>query len=271
MPFTMNGVGTSVCSSRGDIGWGSSDAMECFVVFFLPIVPYRAMHTFDWNGEQYRHIPIQWSLDLAVRTFVKPWSWAAIIAGVVLAVIGFVESGKNTSMTLALLAAGVAFVAFGVLGLVALHLTDQRNKAIRRVLGGVTIGNCDPANLTGELRENLTGNTQTLYGTATYADAVEKLLKKGSYAQAMWAARMTVLVEDPNEGEALTNLILADPDVAAAVEVVRTKPVQWADVMLSADERATAAEPADVEVVDEEPKERDRRPRKPTRRDDEDY
>src|SRR5262245_50976922 len=114
MPFTMNGIGTSVCCSRGDIGWGSSDAMEGLVVFFMPVVPYRAMHTFDWNGEQYRHIPIRWSPGLVLRTFAKPWSWGVIAIGAVLLLIGFLEMNKGRPSAVPLLGAGGVLAAAGV-------------------------------------------------------------------------------------------------------------------------------------------------------------
>lgn len=233
MPFTMNGVGTSVTGSRGDIGWGSHDAMECFVVFFMPIFPYKAMHTFDWQGGQYRAIPIRWSWDLTLRTYVKPWSWGLIALGGLFLLFSAFELNKGRPHTLAFLAAGLVLVGLGALGLVLLHLTDRRTKAIRRVIGGLTIGTCDPANLKGDILEQMTANTQVKYGTDSFAAAVEGQLKKGAFAEAMWAARMTVAVEDRREGERLTDLVLSDPRVAEAVEEVRRKPDCWVKVMLT--------------------------------------
>src|SRR5262245_42463778 len=133
MPFTMNGIGTSVCGSRGDVGWGSHDAMECFVVFFMPIIPYKAMHTFDWQGEQYRAIPIRWSWGLTLRTFAKPWSWGVGLVGCLLLFFSLIEFTKGRPLAMAFLAAGLPLVGLGILGLVLLHFTDRRNKAIRRV------------------------------------------------------------------------------------------------------------------------------------------
>jgi hypothetical protein len=270
MPFTVNGIGTTVCRSRGDVGWGSSDAMECLVVFFMPIVPYRAMHTFDWSGEQYRHIPSRWSWDLTLRTFARPWSWGAIALAAILALIGFLEINKARSPGVPLVLAGLLLAAAGAGGLALLHLTERRNKAIRRVIGGITIGTCDPANLTGKLLEQMAGNPQAVYGTATFADAVEKLLAKGSFAQAMWAARLAVAVEDEREGERLTDVVLADPEVQEAIEEVRRDPNSWAKVMLSTEERETPGDRVEeVERIDEKDERKMRPRRRP--RDDEDY
>ena len=75
MPMTVNGFGTSVCGGRGNVGWGSFDAMEWLVAAYLPVIPVKAVHTFDWQGEQYRMIPIRWSFDLVLRTFFSRWAW----------------------------------------------------------------------------------------------------------------------------------------------------------------------------------------------------
>jgi hypothetical protein len=248
MPFSMNGVGTAVSGSRGDIGWGSHDAMECFVIFFMPIFPYKAMHTFDWQGNQYRLIPIRWSLDLVLRTYVKPWSWGLFLLGGIFLLVAYFEFDKGRPTAAAFLAAGLALAGLAGLGWVLLHHTDRRNKAIRRMIAGITIGTCDPANLKGDLLKQMTGDPKILYGADSFAAAVEPQLAKGALAQAMWAARMTVAVEDRREGERLTDLVLAHPGVAEAIEAVRRKPDDWVRVMLTAEEARRVEEERRLDV-----------------------
>ena len=81
MPFTVNGFGTSLCGSRGDVGWGSHDGVEWLVAFYMPLVPLKSVHTFDWQGNQYRAIPIAPSFDLTARTFLGRWAWGMGILG----------------------------------------------------------------------------------------------------------------------------------------------------------------------------------------------
>jgi hypothetical protein len=87
MPGTINGIGTCLCGGRGHVSWQPRgrfdlgrdatdyDALECFCVAFLPIVPYRALHAFGRTGSgtgyTYRRVPIRWSLSLLVRTFPR--------------------------------------------------------------------------------------------------------------------------------------------------------------------------------------------------------
>lgn len=276
MPMTVNGFGTSVCGGRGDIGWGAYDAMEWLTAFYMPLVPLKAVHTFDWNGSEYRMVPIRWSGDLVLRTFVNRWVWGVGFLGSILLLIAFLEIDKR-GVNLLLFTLGPLLLLLAVGGGLFLRVSDERNKKIRRVLGGMTIGNCDPAHLTDALLDDMAGEPRLAYGTDTFADAVEPLLEQGSYARAMWAARVCKALEDDAEGEALTDRILNDPDVADALEVVRGKPAAWAEVMQSAQDRRAAADEeddlADVEAVEEDDRpatrRRDDQRRVRPRRDDE--
>lgn len=266
MPMTVNGFGTSVCGGRGDVGWGSCDAMEWLTAFYMPLIPIKAVHTFDWNGNQYRMIPIRWSGDLVCRTFFSRWLWGIGGIGVILGIIFFAELNKRGANPF-LLVAAVGLVLLSVLIGLVLRWTDDRNQRIRRVLGAMTVGSCDPADLPDRLLDEMAGDPRLAYGTETFADAVEPLLQQGSYARAMWAARIATVLEDRAEGEALTNQILDDPDVRDAIEIVRQTPDRWAKVMQSsADHQPAAEEPVDVEEVDETPQ--DDRVRRRRRRDD---
>jgi hypothetical protein len=274
MPMTVNGFGTSVCGSRGDVGWGSFDAMEWLVALYMPLVPYKSVHTFDWNGQQYRAIPIRWSLDLAVRTFLGRWLWGVGIIGLIFLIPTFTDKSGLAPLWLLIC---LFLVGLAVLIGVILRLSDRRNQDIRRVLGASTIGHCDPAYMTDDMLEQMAGEPRLAYGTETFAEAAEVMLERGSYARAMWAARVCVVRENRQEGEALTNRILTDADVARALEEVRRDGARWAKVMLTPEERNP---PADQQPPDDadlplappaEEVERSRRRASRRRDEDEDY
>ena len=252
MPMTVNGFGTSVCGGRGNVGWGSFDAMEWLVAAYLPIVPVKAVHTFDWQGEQYRMIPIRWSFDLVLRTFFARWAWGLGIIALILVIAGFAES------SVLLFGIAGALVAIAALIGVLLRLSDRRNKSIRYVLGAATIGNCDPAHMQNGLLGEMKADTQVAYGTDSYAAASEKFHHERAYARAMWCARMAAALEDPREGERLTDALLTDPDVIDAIAHVRRDSGQWAERMClpEAADSAGAHEPPveDLPVVKDVPR-----------------
>jgi hypothetical protein len=245
MPFTVNGFGTSLCGSRGDVGWGSKDAMEWLVAFFMPVIPIKAVHTFDWNGNQYRAIPIKWSFDLMARTFLGRWAWGLGGVGALLLVFAFIDILNERSMGLGFLLAAVPLLGLAIVLFVGLRWTDARNKAIRRVLGGNTIGNCDPAHLPGDVLEKIAGEPRLAHGADTFADAAHAYFRRRCYARALWTARVCAALEDWADGEALTDMILEDPEVIAAIEEVRRNAQRWGP-LLFAEEAATADSPVDV-------------------------
>src|SRR5262245_10839853 len=83
MPASINGIGTSFCGYAAPIRWEKAgmmgggtedhDAMECFVVAFLPLIPMKAVHTFNWSGSQCRMIPLKRSGALLAAAMLRPW------------------------------------------------------------------------------------------------------------------------------------------------------------------------------------------------------
>jgi hypothetical protein len=229
MPYMVNGIGTSVCQSRGKVSWGGPadyDALECFVVLFLPIIPYKAIHTFGWNGDHYRAVPIRWSGELFVRTFVGYWLFVPCIVGVILGLVAFAERAGGMTM----LPIAVALVAVPALGWWLLAKTDTRNRNIRRVLGPHELGSSDPATWTNELLDSVR-TPRDMFGTASYAEAVERCLRAADYAGAMWAARLCVILEDTDNGQALTDTVLNHPAVEEALLKLRENPYAWGRLM----------------------------------------
>lgn len=240
MPYTVNGVGTHVCGSRGNVGFNSYDAMEWVVFFFMPVIPLKAYHTYDWNGDQFRYIPIKWSFDLVFRTFFTGWNWGLLCAGFLFAFIGAIMASKNEApaglmLLLSVLSFGACAMVF-----VVLRYTGERDRNIRRVLGPHPLGSVDLVLLPDDLVEQIAGDPKEHYGKSSYADAVPDLLEGGSYHQAMWAARLCAAVEDRRTGEELTDLILSDPDVRDALAAVKKDPNKWDRNMLSPEERRQA-------------------------------
>src|SRR4051812_32113183 len=140
MPQTINGIGTAVCKAGGDV-WGDSyDALECFVIAFLPIFPYAAYHTFGWNGTQYRRVPIRFRMGLVMQAYLRAWRWSLLLVpffAVLMALHG-------TLFEWAIAGGVVVFFGCVFAGMTwGLRLLERRTCDIRRVLGGHPLGSCD--------------------------------------------------------------------------------------------------------------------------------
>jgi hypothetical protein len=118
-----------------------------------------------------------------------------------------------------------------------LGVAEQRTCDIRRALGTHPLGSCDPVTLKGQAREAFAVPPGRRFGTLSYAEAVPLNLARGRYSEAMWAARLTAALEDPVYGEELTDQVLADPGMQAALDAVRRDRKCWGEVMMTDEER----------------------------------
>jgi hypothetical protein len=90
---TINGIGTSYCFARGSAGTGG-DALMCFVILYMPIVPLAAVHLFHeavksspllsavtgFSTRTFRTIPMRWfCASIAFTGWPSPsrsdWRW----------------------------------------------------------------------------------------------------------------------------------------------------------------------------------------------------
>src|ERR1043166_7045250 len=157
MPFTFNGIGTALSGYSAPIRWSKPsmlggqradhDAMECFVVFFLPLIPLRTVHTFGWSGNKYRVLPLRRSGRMLLHTYLRPL--ALLLAGVGIVMLGitlFVSIGEGLGKgtpIMAGLSVAVGAAGFGILRW--LRSRDNRTRDVRLVIGPHEAGSSDPA------------------------------------------------------------------------------------------------------------------------------
>jgi hypothetical protein len=207
MPQTVNGIGTTVYTCANDCGDGNYDAVEWFVFLFMPILPLTCLHTFDWNGNEFRRVRLKWSWRLVFRSFLSGWRGWFLFVGIFFLAIGvwmYFGGHRFDSLEIILPVAGTILLILGILGHLLLRYTGNRTRKIRTLLGRHTLGTADPA----MLRKGLDLSPQQMYGALTFAEAAEELLSQGRYPDAMWAARLCAAQEDRREGEQLTDRVL---------------------------------------------------------------
>src|SRR5712671_1395797 len=159
MPFTFNGIGTALRGYSSPIFWtkpgmlglgktADHDAMECFVLLYLPIVPLRAVHTFAWTGNRYRVLPLRGAGRLLLNLYGRVLAMSLMGAGLLSLIFAVTDafSGRHQGPK-AVEGVGVA-VLVGALGYGALRWLrsrDARTRDVRLVIGPHEAGSSDPA------------------------------------------------------------------------------------------------------------------------------
>ena len=257
MTWSINGCGTNIVPARSIVRWRRGwfvptdfDGVECFCLFYLPLIPYDAVHAYDWykatkdwnwrTGERddtdyCQSLEIRWDLDLVVRAFLRRWVGAAawMLCMFEIALVFGVVSGKvRLTEALGALCGLFPFALASLVVMAFLWISDQRRRRICRVLGPAEVYGGDPASWTSDRLERY-GTARGVFGTSNFTDAVIPLLHRREFARAMLAARLALRC-DPfgrDAGEALTDAVLAMPEVQQALSAVESDPANWHHAM----------------------------------------
>lgn len=224
------------------------DTVECFVLFSLPVFPFKAYHTFNWSGEAHEAVEIRRTKSLLLHAMLRPYCIAGMaIAGPLFGIFSLVvvtdlfkygvERAFNPHSFPIALASGIIMGAsIGIWRW--LRSSYRRNRDIRLVLGPHDLGSSDPAMWADQTLAAMKPSWQ-MFDTSSYHEGARKAFNNGRFAQAMLAARLSV-ANGENEGENRTDEILNDFHVRENLEALRKKP--WRRDELFPDDSLQAAD-----------------------------
>jgi hypothetical protein len=235
MPFTFNGIGTALRGYSSPISWtrpgrlglgqkADHDAMECFVLLYVPLIPLRAVHTFAWTGNRYRVLPLRGAGRLLLNVYGRLLAMALAVGGLwglLLAVTASISGERPLQQALPRVGVAVLICAMGFGLLRFLRSRDARTRDVRLVIGPHEAGSSDPALWSKEVLEKVK--------PVALSDA-QASLQGGRYAQAMMRARIAAAQGDP-EAERLTDEILAHPEIQAALPALRREPWRRGEIL----------------------------------------
>jgi hypothetical protein len=239
-----NGIGTWFCKAGFDAGWGWDDAVECAMFLYFPVWPHRLVHFREKPGgsfapDTYEAIPLRYSENVVRHVLIRRWLTGCVGLGVfLLLLLGFIiispptgDAAREWAVTKPILGVvAPCLVAIGLVGQRFLRPASRRQRDIRAVLGPHILGTSDPVSWVEQDLARIC-RPEVQCGTATYAEAVPKLLLEGWWTEAMWAARLAAALEDKVVGEQLTDEILQHAGTQAALGGFRSKPNSWQEVM----------------------------------------
>lgn len=223
MTYTINGIGTSFVGAS-KLHEGTYDAVEAFVIFFIPIVPYKTLHivgsTSNFMSTSYHTVPLRFSPRIAMKAVMRVWSILLIVAGVIfvgfaalLAANGLAEMVEKQSAGM-LLAACCIFVPFSaplLLGGLALFLywwMDRYDHTIKQIIGPHELGSADPYYWPEDVLQDTANEMLQSTGAASLAADADQAFRRGDLSLAMKQIRMAQRLEPQNNLATLFQQVL---------------------------------------------------------------
>lgn len=223
MTYTINGIGTSfVAASK--VHEGTYDAVEAFVIFFLPIVPYKTLHivgsSSNFMSTSYNVVQMRYSGRIALKAIMRLWSIVAIMAGVIFLIFaGMLAAGgikqmidnQNVGAALAGCCLFIPFSAPLVLGGFTFFLywwMDRYDHTIKTIIGVHELGSADPYYWPDDVLASVESAILQTTGMPNLAAGAEAAFRQGDLSFAMKQIRMAQRVEPQNNLDQLFQQVL---------------------------------------------------------------
>jgi len=231
MAYSVNGIGSDLLPARGLIDWedGSGrqyDAVEAFTILFLPLFPRRAVHVSVDNGVSYSAIPLQLTRSLVMEAWARRASLVGGVLTFVFTFMAFARTEDTGRVSLGFATVAILSAVTAVMARLWVGRREFRHRRIRLVLGPREDGSSDPASW-GPDRLDVVPDPRSLYDGPTYAGVAKSLMIAGRFPEAMWCARLAAARENVTEGEALTDMILANDRVFERLQRLEEDPSRW--------------------------------------------
>jgi hypothetical protein len=219
------------------VGWGADDAVVCFTLFFVPLIPLRSVHIWGekeaWVTTRASIIPIRWSGTLVAQVLIRGWTRvflaSSIFFGVFNGLLMALMSPKSPPhYAQAFWFIGVPSLVIWLIGSFWSSKRADRPSKIRILLGPHSFGTSDPATwLDDTVARSIISSLEESLGAESFSQAAEQFLKRQDFRSAMWAARVSTVCEDRGRGERLTDQILNHPRASEALEKIRPTTNFW--------------------------------------------
>jgi hypothetical protein len=232
MAHRINGIGTWPCKAGYDVGWGGDDAVECFTLFYFPLIPLESVHI--WGEDEAivmtraAIIPIRWSSGLVAQVLLRGWSRVFLVFSIFFVPLGLLllafPSPKNPEYGAQMFwYVSVPPFVLWILGSLWSRSRTARPRKIRLLLGPHTLGTSDPATWTDETVRQAVSSLKALLDAESFSHAAELFLSRNDFHKAMWSARLCAAWEDRAQGERLTDQILQHPRFSEALKTARSR------------------------------------------------
>lgn len=206
MPYSVNGCGTGLVKSsrpRKIAGQPHFDAIETVQLFYIPVLPYKAIHVVshcqdpkDMEKEQYQSYPLRPAPRIFLKALLNGWGMVLIVfGGVFTAIAGFASANMERAFTqtdLILICISSGMVVAGILAKIVWWIMDAADNRIKDVLGVHPYGASDPYYWVYDTAHAAAKDLVTQESAASLLEVADRAMHEGNRAQAMLSVRLAM-------------------------------------------------------------------------------
>lgn len=204
MPHSVNGIGTGLVKAsreRKIDGYVQFDAIEALILFYIPIIPYKAIHVLSiWqdehNGEKYESIQLRPSRRLIAKAMFNGWGNVLLVfAGITLLIAGwaFVSMSRpmNIKDWMCLGGLTAAFIG-GFLCKSIWYLMNETDERIKDIIGLHDLGTSDPIDWPDEIARSVIKNLMTEANGLPLTSIAQQAITERKMSKAMLCVRLAM-------------------------------------------------------------------------------
>jgi len=220
MPYTVNGIGTGLVRAsrkRTVEEYTQFDAVEAFVLLYIPLVPYKVIHILSiWpgsEGEQYQSMPLQFAPKIVAKAFLNGWGnvllWLCTPMAAVFTVVTFTMEREVNDTDVACLTVLWTLAFVGLCLKTIWCFWSGRDERIVETIGSHEFGTSDPFYWQDQLLAEVAEATLKDLSENRLIDRAQACFREGDAASALYLARIAMRTENRTEAEAISAQILA--------------------------------------------------------------
>ncbi|MBI4751902.1 MAG: hypothetical protein HY774_25740 [Acidobacteria bacterium] len=204
MPYSVNGVGTGLIKAskeRNIDGCIQYDAIEAFMLFYIPIIPYKAIHVLaiwqaGYEQEKYQSIKLKSSSRLVAKGMLNGWGNVLLIFGggafLFFSFVTLTMSRPSNIKDYMFLSGMMGLFLIGVFCKAAWYLLNDTDERIKNIIGPHDLGTSDPFDWPDEIAQSVIKHLVAGANGQTLVEIANQALAEQNRAKAMFCVRLAM-------------------------------------------------------------------------------
>lgn len=204
MPHSVNGVGTGLIKAskeRNIDGCIQYDAIEALMLFYIPIIPYKAIHVLaiwqaGYEQEKYQAVKLKPSSRLIAKGMLNGWGNVLLIFGggafLLFSFVTLTMSRPSNIKDYMFLSGMMGLFLIGVFCKAAWYFMNNTDERIKDIIGPHDLGTSDPIDWPDEIARIAIKNLMTEAHGLPLTSIAQQAITERKMSKAMLCVRLAM-------------------------------------------------------------------------------